>query len=206
MDAIYEYVYQLAEKYDTVEKPREFVTHSGSTISVEGGYYGWLIDQEAEATQLLEAIENGTQGIRYAAFAQTAVSWENSDLGDTYVEIDLGGQHVWMYEDGEEIVSTDCVSGTMSKSDCVTPAGTYTLYYKESPSVLKGENNEYETEVKYWMPFNGGIGLHDATWRSSFGGEIYKNSGSHGCINLPLKAAEEIYEHVYDGIPIICYY
>lgn len=206
MDAIYEYVYQLAEKYDTVEKPREFVTHSGSTVSVEGGYYGWLIDQEAEATQLLEAIENGTQGIRYAAFAQTAVSWENSDLGDTYIEIDLGGQHVWMYEDGEEIVSTDCVSGTMSKPDCVTPAGTYTLYYKESPSVLKGENNEYETEVKYWMPFNGGIGLHDATWRSSFGGEIYKNSGSHGCINLPLKAAEEIYEHVYDGIPIICYY
>ena len=206
IDCIYEFVYQLAQKYDTVDKPREFVTHSGNTVSVEGGYYGWLIDQEAETWQLLEEIQNGTQGIRYAAFAQTAVSWENSDLGDTYVEIDLGAQHVWMYVNGEEIVSTDCVSGTMSKADCVTPSGTYTLYYKESPSVLKGENNEYETKVTYWMPFNGGIGLHDATWRSSFGGSIYKNNGSHGCINLPVKAAKKIYENVYDGIPIICYY
>lgn len=206
MDEIYEYVYQLAEKYDTVDKPREFVTHDGEKVSVEGGHYGWLIDQETEAAELLTLIQNGTQGTRYAVFAQTAVSWENSDLGDTYIEIDLGSQHVWMYEDGEEIVSTDCVSGTMTKSDCITPSGTYTLYYKESPSVLKGENNEYETEVTYWMPFNDGIGLHDATWRSSFGGEIYKTNGSHGCINLPLKAAKEIYEHVYDGIPIICYY
>lgn len=122
------------------------------------------------------------------------------------MEVDLSGQHVWLYVNGEEAVSTDCVSGTMSKPDCVTPPGTYTLYYKESPSVLKGENNEYESKVTYWMPFNGGIGLHDAVWRSSFGGDIYKTSGSHGCINLPLEAAAQIYERVYDGIPIICYY
>ena len=205
-DQVYEYVYQLAQKYDTVDKPREFVTHDGNTVSVEGGYYGWLIDQEAEVAELIPAIESGTQGTRYAVFAQTAVSWENSDLGDTYVEVNLSAQHVWMYENGEEVVSTDCVSGTMSKPDCVTPPGTYTLYYKESPSVLKGENNEYESKVTYWMPFNGGIGLHDAVWRSSFGGEIYKTNGSHGCINLPLEAAAKIYERVYDGIPIICYY
>lgn len=206
IDAVYEFVYQLAQKYDTVDKPRQFVTHSGTTVSVEGGYYGWLIDQEVEVSELIEVIRNGTQGIRYAVFAQTAVSWENSDLGDTYVEIDLSGQHVWMYVNGEEIVSTDCVSGTMSKPDCITPPGTYTLYYKESPSVLKGENNEYESKVTYWMPFNGGIGLHDASWRSSFGGNIYQTNGSHGCINLPLNAAKIIYENVYDGIPIICYY
>ena len=66
--------------------------------------------------------------------------------------------------------------------------------------------NEYETKVTYWMPFNGGIGLHDANWRSSFGGNIYQTNGSHGCINLPTAAAKEIYDRVYDGIPIICYY
>lgn len=205
-EAVRQYVAQLAEKYDTADRPREFVTHSGSRVTVEGGSYGWLMDQETEIAQLTEAIENGTQGERYAAYAQTAVSWENSDLGDSYVEIDLTGQHVWLYINGEEIVSTDCVSGNMAYSDRVTPSGTYTLYYKESPSVLKGENNEYESKVTYWMPFNGGIGLHDATWRTSFGGNIYLTDGSHGCINLPLEAAKQIYENVYDGIPIICYY
>lgn len=205
-DAVYEYVYQLSQKYDTANKARNFVTHSGETISVEGGSYGWLIDQEAEAAELTECIQNGYQGERYAVFAQTAVSWDNSDLGDSYVEIDLGAQHVWLYINGEEIVSTDCVSGNMAKADCITPSGTYTLYYKESPSVLKGENNEYESKVTYWMPFNGGIGLHDASWRSSFGGNIYQTGGSHGCINLPTDAAARIYENVYDGIPIICYY
>lgn len=205
-DAVYEYVNKLAQKYDSADKPREFVTHSGRTVMVEGGYYGWVIDQEGEVAELTEAIRNGTQGARYAVFAQTAVSWDNSDLGDSYVEIDLSGQHVWLYMNGEEIVSTDCVSGSMASADRVTPPGTYTLYYKESPSVLKGENNEYESKVTYWMPFNGGIGLHDATWRGSFGGNIYLTDGSHGCINLPLEAARQIYENVYDGIPIICYY
>lgn len=205
-DAVYEYVYQLAQKYDTADKPRQFVTHSGRSVTVEGGYYGWVIDQEGEVAELTEAIKNGTQGARYAVFAQTAVSWENSDLGDSYVEIDLSGQHVWLYMNGEEVVSTDCVSGSMAAADRVTPPGTYTLYYKESPSVLKGANNEYESKVTYWMPFNGGIGLHDASWRSSFGGNIYLTDGSHGCINLPLEAARQIYENVYDGIPIICYY
>ena len=50
--------------------------------------------------------------------------------------------------------------------------------------------------MKYWMPFNGGIGLHDASWRSKFGGEIYKNSGSHGCVNLPRSVAETIYNNI----------
>lgn len=204
--AVKEFVRELASTYDTADRPRQFVTNSGRTVTVEGGYYGWVMDQEGETAELLELIKNGTKGNRYALFAQTAVSWENSDLGDSYVEIDLSGQHVWLYIDGEVTVSTDCVSGSMNHADRVTPPGTYTLYYKESPSVLKGENNEYEQKVTYWMPFNGGIGLHDASWRSSFGGTIYKTGGSHGCINLPTEAARKIYEQVYDGIPIICYY
>lgn len=205
-DAVREFVGQLAAKYDTADKPREFKTHDGRVVSVSGGYYGWVLDQEAETAELAECIRSGYQGERYAVFAQTAVSWENSDLGYSYVEVDLGNQHVWMYIDGEEIVSTDCVSGDMMKSDRTTPAGTYTLYYKESPSVLEDEAKTYRTPVTYWMPFNGGIGLHDATWRGSFGGNINQSDGSHGCINLPLDAARTIYENIYAGMPIICYY
>lgn len=205
-DMAAQFVAEMAEKYDTADKPREFVTHSGNTVTVEGGSYGWIMDQEATLDYMIDAIWGGNQGETYAEFAQTAVSWYNSDLGDSYVEIDLGSQHVWLYIDGQEVVSTDCVSGLASDPKRYTPSGTYTLYYKESPSVLKGENNEYETKVTYWMPFNGGIGLHDASWRSAFGRSIYMSDGSHGCVNLPVSAAKQIYENVYDGIPIICYY
>ncbi len=205
-DAIRAFVSDMAEKYDTADKPRTFRTHGGNEVTVSGGSYGWLMDQDATYDYLVDAIWAGNTGDTYAEFAQTAVSWYNSDLGDSYVEVDLGSQHVWLYIDGQEVVSTDCVSGLASDPSRKTPEGTYTLYYKESPSVLKGENNEYETKVTYWMPFNGGIGLHDASWRSSFGGNIYQSNGSHGCVNLPPAAAKAIYEQVYDGIPIICYY
>ena len=55
------------------------------------------------------------------------------------------------------------------------------------------------------MPFNRGIGFHDATWRSRFGGEIYLTAGSHGCVNLPFAAAKELYENVYSGLPVVVF-
>jgi len=53
------------------------------------------------------------------------------------------------------------------------------------------------------MPFDGGIGLHDATWRYQFGGNIYKWNGSHGCVNMPLNAAKVVYENIDKSMPII---
>lgn len=202
------YVAELAQRYDTYNKPRKFKTHDGSYVEVEGGRYGWKIDQEAEAAELLELVRTGTKTERQAVFAQTAVSWENSDLGHSYVEIDLTGQHLWMYIDGVEEVSSDFVSGDMSRGNRRTPPGTFTLYYKTSPAVLRSNTpgDSYESPVTYWMPFNGGIGLHDANWRGSFGGNIYKYNGSHGCINLPTGKAREIYRRIEKGFPIICYY
>jgi len=55
------------------------------------------------------------------------------------------------------------------------------------------------------MPFNGGVGLHDASWRSTFGGKIYVTGGSHGCINLPRSAAETIYNNISAGTPVLVY-
>ena len=56
------------------------------------------------------------------------------------------------------------------------------------------------------MPFNGGLGMHDATWRSKFGGTIYKNSGSHGCINMPKNNAKKTYETIETNYPIVVHY
>lgn len=202
------YVNMLADQYDTYDRPREFKTNDGSMVTVKGGSYGWMIDQEQEIVDLTKLIQLGAVQERTPAFAQTAVSFENSDLGQDYIEIDLTRQHLWMYIGGQVAVSSDFVSGSMVKAGCATPGGTYTLYYKKSPDVLRSDKpgDSYATPVTYWMPFNGGIGLHDANWRGSFGGNIYQYNGSHGCINLPTDAARQIYEQIYKGFPIICYY
>lgn len=198
------YLAELAEKYDTYQKPRKFQSSEGDWVTVTGGNYGWLLDQEKEAKILEHLIRSGADRKRIPKFACTAAGWENSDLGDTYVEVDLTKQHLWMYVDGKETVSADCVTGTYTDGSRKTPSGTYTIYYKTSPAVLKGP--DWNSPVSYWMPFNGGIGLHDAVWRSRFGDDIYLYSGSHGCINLPLWAAETVYAYAYSGMPVICYY
>ncbi len=68
------------------------------------------------------------------------------------------------------------------------------------------EKYEYESFVSYWMPFNGGIGMHDANWRGAFGGSIYMYSGSHGCINMPSSKAAKLYEMIETGCVVVCYY
>ena len=63
----------------------------------------------------------------------------------------------------------------------------------------------YSSFVNYWMGFYGGCGIHDASWRSSFGGTIYKGNGSHGCVNTPLEKVKYIYEHTDYGTPVYVY-
>ena len=82
-----------------------------------------------------------------------------------------------------------------------TPKGTYKIQYKTRNTYLTGA--DYRSFVNYWMPFYGGYGLHDATWRSSFGGDIYKYGGSHGCVNLPLSKAKKIYNNSYAGMRVV---
>lgn len=206
-DGIAEYVYGLARKYDTYGGTRSFEAHDGSYVEVSGGAYGWLIDQNAENEQLTQLIEEGRRVKRTPVYAQTASTRRNCDLGDSYVEVDLSRQHLWMYRDGIVILETDFVSGNVAKGN-TTPEGVYSLYYKASPYVLKSDTpgDSYETPVTYWMPFNGGIGFHDASWRGAFGGNIYTTDGSHGCVNLPTWAAAELYNNIDTGYPIICYY
>lgn len=125
----------------------------------------------------------------------------------TYVELDLSRQRVWMYVDGKQILNTPCVTGNVA-GGYATPPGIFYLTYKTTDTTLEGYNSdgsEYASPVKFWMPFNGGIGFHDASWRSSFGGNIYMTNGSHGCVNLPYWAAETLYNNINSSIPIILY-
>ena len=193
----------LADTYDTQGHARKFRTSHGEEITLFKGNFGWKMDVDETAEVLMESAQN-------SGFVRVEPIWEHKgvlftrgdDIGDTYVEVDLVNQKVWLYKDGEQLLETDCVTGTFG-TDRQTPGGVYSIYYKQSPDVLDGPG--YSSPVEYWMPFNGGIGLHDANWRYSFGGDIFKTNGSHGCINLPLEAAKLIYETTYIGYPVVCY-
>ncbi len=170
---------------------------------MKSGAYGWKTDRDTEKKELIGNLQKGEAVEREPIYSYTAAKPGDKDIGDTYVEIDLGKQHLYLYVDKKMILESDFVSGNASRG-WNTPAGVFGLTYKTKNAVLRGPG--YETPVTFWMPFNGNIGMHDATWRSSFGGEIYLTNGSHGCINLPYENAKIIYEYVYTGFPVVCYY
>ncbi|GFP74607.1 L,D-transpeptidase family protein [Clostridium fungisolvens] len=200
--ALKEYVNALSKKYDTIGIARKFKTSVGKTLEVSGGFYGWKINRDDEAKKLLEIIKIGRTLEREPIYAQKGVTRGENDIGNTYVEINITQQHLWFYKNGKLVTQGDVVTGNPNVGNS-TKLGIYMLNYKQKGSTLRGEN--YESDVTYWMPFNGNIGIHDASWRYSFGGDIYKSNGTHGCVNCPLYLAKTIFENIEPGTPIICY-
>lgn len=205
-DAILAYIEDLAHTYNTFGTTRKFTTTNGQVIRVPAGDYGWSISQTKEVERLIEELQLGEDIRREPTWLYQGygdyIYEDDSDIGDTYIEISIPEQTLWLYVDGNLILSSQFVSGTESNGN-YTPSGVFGITYKTKNATLRGRG--YATPVKYWMPFNNNIGMHDASWRSSFGGNIYKNSGSHGCINLPLDKAKEIYEYVDKFFPVIVY-
>lgn len=201
-ELVREYVNSISKKYDTWGKKREFKTTGGEVITIAEGAYGWWMNRSEETEALIEQIKNGESGERTPVYRAQAAQHGEDDIGDSYVEIDLTSQHLWVYHEGRLVEESDFVSGNVSKG-YNTPVGIYGITYKERNATLRGQN--YASHVSYWMPFNGNVGMHDASWRNSFGEDIYLRGGSHGCVNLPVKKAEAIYEYVEQGEPVIVY-
>ncbi len=196
------YVKELGRKYDTVGIARNFKTSVGKVVEVKGGLYGWKINQIVETKALLEHINRGEVLEKEPVYTQKALSRGENEIGDTYVEINITRQHLWFYKAGKLITHGPVVTGNPNRGNS-TVVGTYMLNYKQKSATLSGAN--YRVAVKYWMPFYGNIGLHDASWRHSFGGEIYKSRGTHGCVNAPSYLAKIIFENLEDGTPFISY-
>ena len=176
-EKIKEYVQELSRKYDTYGKTRIFATSVGKEVEVKGGNYGFRIDKDKEYTELINAIESGQSIVKEPVYIQKAKNRGDNDIGKTYVEVNITRQQLWFYKDGELVTRGSVVTGNVERG-WKTPNGTYVLNYKQKDAVLRGDN--YASKVKYWMPFNGNIGLHDASWRGAFGGNVYKNDGTHG--------------------------
>lgn len=193
------FVKELASQYNSIGATRTFTGKDGQSHTVSGGTYGFRVSTDSEVSALLKMInENKSENNRIPEHTGQLPSGENGGLGTTYLEINITKQHLWFVKDGSVVLESDFVSGKESDPTRLTPSGTYYIYNKERNRVLRGTKQpngkyEYESPVSYWMPFNKGIGLHDASWRSTFGRDIYINSGSHGCINLPTGFAGSLY-------------
>ncbi|HCW54712.1 MAG TPA: hypothetical protein DG753_13480 [Clostridium sp.] len=201
-DKISAYVDKLCEKYNTSGKTRNLTTTDGRNIIVNGGDYGYEISRDKEINHIKQDIESKKFVKRQPIYSKTALGYVTNDIGSTYVEIDMSKQYLWFYKDGVLITEGSIVTGNVANGTS-TPEGIYSLKYKDRDSVLIGQG--YRSPVSFWMPFNNNIGIHDASWRSMFGGKIYLSNGSHGCVNAPYKLAQSIYNNIEPGTPIICY-
>ncbi len=201
-EKVADYVAELGTKYNTYGKSKQLATSYGTTITMSNCHYGWKIDAETEAAAIVDNIKGGEKVTRDLNYQYTAASHTGNDYGNSYVEINLTAQHLYLYKNGSLVIDSDFVSGNPSKGNA-THTGVFGVTYTERNATLKGQN--YATPVSFWMPFNGNEGMHDATWRSSFGGSIYKRNGSHGCVNLPYSVAQTIFENVSAGFPVFVY-
>ena len=191
-EKVTKYVQYLASTYNTYGRKRSFKTSSGDTIEIGGGDYGWVVSKKNEKAQLLEDLEGGKPVEREPVYEQTALYRGADDIGNTYIEIDYTKQHMWYYKDGSLVMESDLVSGNLARQNGSVD-GVYKIVYKQRDATLVGEG--YSSPVNYFMPFAYNIGIHDAGWRSTFGGDIYKTSGSHGCINVPPAFAESLFKN-----------
>lgn len=221
-ESLSQWIEEFCLKYKTQGTTRDFTTHDGEKIKVEGGDYGWCINYTETVSQALKAIkkdndlevkkaymEDATEANRDAltkklepiysntAYQKDYVNYTNDWDTKNYSEVDLSDQMVYVYRDGKLAYSCNCVTGLASDPERATRTGCYYIKDKKEEYVLTGD--DYETPTKFWVRIMWtGTGYHylgRSDW-NSWTPDLYKTRGSHGCINLQLEDAESIYNLV----------
>ena len=198
-EAVRSFADSLGEEYDTYEN-HIFTTHDGKIRDFTKGTLGIRIDRKKEAEFLLSWLDDPKTSLRIPEYRKENCFGDRRGIADTYIEVDMGAQRLFYFVEGELVLETEVVTG----KGRFTPECVCYVYLKETDRVLRGES--YASFVNYWMPVYGNIGIHDANWRSEFGGEIYLSDGSHGCINVPPEIMGKLYELVEVNTPVIMYY
>lgn len=121
-----------------------------------------------------------------------------AELTGNYVIVDKSVQRLFLYNDTALQISTVVTTG---KDSTQSDTGKFKIYKKQTDRYLVGPN--YKSWVDYWMPYNGGEGLHDASWHNIFGSDKYHTNGSHGCINIPPTIAGSVYNNVSVGTTVL---
>lgn len=125
-------------------------------------------------------------------------------------------QEATAYQAGAQVFSTPVTTGG---PELPTDHGVFHIYMKasnftfHSPWPPSSPYYYLPSFVQYWMPFDGGEGLHDASWRSNFGpgtnlqptdlGTGHSILGTHGCVNLPTASAAWIWNWAPLGTTVV---
>lgn len=213
-----EWIRTLASTLDTVGTLRTYTRPDGKTVQIDGGTYGWNVDEDQLVSSIQDAVANKTAGDLEIPCTNPGAVFTKQGEKDwaEYVDIDLTEQHARYYDaSGTLQWESGCITGNPNKGNA-TPTGVYRMNQCGTNITLRGAidpetgEREYETPVKYWMPFIGGaVGLHDADWQSSASfsnPSAYTYVGSHGCVNLPPDKAGELYSLVKQGICVIVHW
>lgn len=200
----------------TLNKSFQFKTHSGTVITVQGQSYGWALNVAKEAKQIQEAFENGQStvvashiyGNGWDHMATGFNTTTNNGIGDTYAEVSIAEQRIWLYKNGKMVLTTNVVTGRHDVGEDTHP-GVWFILYKKSPSILEGSEYgqpHYRVKVNYWAPFtDDGQGFHDAGWRTNWSSTAYLHNGSGGCVNTPANIMEEVYNNLSQYEPVVIY-
>lgn len=212
-DLLFDYVRKLKQKYDTVGSVRKFRTSSNKVIRLDAGeqdtFYGWDLDVNRTCAAICELLLSGKSGKVDAVYYHKGFSHDSdNDFGDSYIELSIKDQHMWLYLDGKLDIDTDVTTG---KDEPITRTPTGLFHTMDF-------NTEYQMHGWYGSAFSHyfirvtpeGVGIHDASWRSKYGGDYYIKDGSHGCINTPFEAVKHIFHRLleYNGgaeLPVIIY-
>lgn len=197
------FVSNLAYTYDTVGKTRAFRTYNGREITIEGGDYGWVIDQEAEVEALANVIFSGETQVREPVYSYAGWCRDSNDIGYSYLEVDLTSQRMVLYLNGIPTVDTKIVSGNPNYAGGETPTGCYSIDSMQSQALVNCDG--FQTNVNYFLNFAGSLGIHDAPWRTEFGNNLHLLEGSYGCIHVPYGQMPSIYANVGVGFPVVIY-
>ncbi|KAB1978001.1 L,D-transpeptidase family protein [Lactobacillus crispatus] len=212
----------IDQEVKTLKKSYKFTVPTGNkvngkTITVKNESYGWGIYVKKAVAAVENAFINGQDvvdgskyiyGEGYSTYAH-GYGKSNHGIGKNYVVVSIKNQELWVVRKGKVTVHlTDVVTGTENKSNA-TPKGVWYIMYKESPSVLRGYNDDgskYASKVQYWMPFTlSGCGLHDASWRSDWSKSAYLTGGSHGCVNIRPAEIRSVWNNVLTNDAVIVY-
>ncbi|WP_435084827.1 L,D-transpeptidase family protein [Lactobacillus crispatus] len=212
----------IDQEVKTLKKSYKFTVPTGNkvngkTITVKNESYGWGIYVKKAVAAVENAFINGQDvvggskyiyGEGYSTYAH-GYGKSNHGIGKNYVVVSIKNQELWVVRKGKVAVHlTDVVTGTENKSNA-TPKGVWYIMYKESPSVLRGYNDDgskYVSKVQYWMPFTlSGCGLHDASWRSDWSKSAYLTGGSHGCVNIRPAEIRSVWNNVLTNDAVIVY-
>ncbi|WP_191567549.1 L,D-transpeptidase family protein [Metabacillus idriensis] len=207
---------EINRSQSTLNKNFTFKTQSGSVISVKGQGYGWALDVEKETTRILTAFEKGEKSISAShiygnGWNQEGYGYEtttNNGIGDTYAEVSISEQRIWIYKKGKLVVTTNVVTGNHDTNEDTSP-GVWYILYKRTPYVLEGQragSSEYSIKVDYWAPFtNSGQGFHDAGWRKNWASNAYLTEGSGGCVNTSPSVMKTVYDNLSTYDPVVVY-